>query len=452
MSQPAMREILAEAQRRTAEHPFAVLVWVDEAGYPMHRPGSFEVEEDGIRLRISDEPLPPDGAPVAVILSRIRPRPQGGYEGRRYWTFHGSAHRRADGVAVRPHRVSGWREDERPFLALCEGAVPQAQRYFAFLSRIHGRPIRPRLPLVGLLLRATRAPFLTATVIPVLLGAAVAFYEGSFSLPWLVLTLAAAALVHLGLNVCNDIFDALSGADAVNPSPTPFSGGSRVIQYGLLGIREMALLCAALYGGGALLGLLMVIFRAGVPLLVLGALGLLLSIAYTAPPLRLAYRGLGELAVGLGFGPLMTIGAYMVQTGRIGWPPLIASVPVALLIALVLYVNEVPDRAGDAAAGKRTLAVRLSGRWRARIYGIGVAAAYLFVGIAVILRWMPPWTVAVGVTLPMAVSVGRSLARFAEQPYALIPAMATQIRLHLYAGLLLAASYLVSRWLGPGGS
>ncbi len=452
MSRPAMSEILAEAQRRTAEHPFAVLVWVDESGYPMHRPVPFEVEGDTIGLPVTGGPLPPEGAPVAVILSRIRPRPQGGYEGRRYWTFHGVAHRQAGRLMVTPHRVSGWREDELPFLALCERAVPQARRYFELLSRIHGRPIRPRLPLAGMLMRATRAPFLTATVIPVILGAAVAFHEGSLLVPWLGLTLIAAALIHLGLNVSNDIFDALSGADAVNPSPTPFSGGSRVIQYGLLGIREMALLSAALYGGGILLGLGMVLFRGGMPLLILGALGLLLSIAYTAPPLRLAYRGLGELAVALGFGPLMTVGTYIVQTGRMGWPPLIASVPIALLIALVLYVNEVPDRAGDAAAGKRTLAVRLPARWLAVIYGVAMAAVYLSVGIAAALKLMPVWSMAVAITLPMAISVGRALARFPEQPYALIPAMATQIRLHLYAGLLLTTSYLLSRWLGPGGS
>ena len=86
-----------------------------------------------------------------------------------------------------------------------------------------------------------------------------------------------------------------------------------------------------------------------------------MRLGYTAPPLKFVYRGLGEIAVAIGFGPLMLLGAYVVQTrGVLAWEPFVASLPIALLVALILYVNEIPDRRGDARAGKRTLPVRLS--------------------------------------------------------------------------------------------
>ena len=83
-----------------------------------------------------------------------------------------------------------------------------------------------------------------------------------------------------------------------------------------------------------------------------------ISVFYTAPPFRFVHRGIGEICVFLGFGPIMTIGAYFVQAKAWSWEAIYASLPVAILIALVLYVNEVPDRPGDAKAGKRTLPVR----------------------------------------------------------------------------------------------
>jgi len=99
---------------------------------------------------------------------------------------------------------------------------------------------------------------------------------------------------------------------------------------------------------------------------------------------------------------------------------------------------------GDAAAGKRTLVVRLPLPWVARGYAIAAAAAYLSLAAGVLMGRIPPIALIAGLTVPTALSVGRDLARMADRPYALIPAMAAQIRVHLYVGLLLAASYLVA--------
>ena len=165
--------------------------------------------------------------------------------------------------------------------------------------------------------------------------------------------------MHLGLNIANDIFDDASGADAANVTPTPFSGGSRVIQYGLVSRRAMVRACVALLRAS----------RSRIGLVARGRRGAggcsrsarpasSLSLVYTAPPFRLVHRGLGEPVTALGFGPVMTIGAYYVCAQQWSWEAIYARSRSRSLIALVLYVNQVPDRAGDAAVGKRTLIVR----------------------------------------------------------------------------------------------
>ena len=170
----------------------------------------------------------------------------------------------------------------------------------------------------------------------------------------------------------------MSGADDANVTPTQFSGGSRVIQYGLVSLRQMATLSTVFYVLAGVIGLILLATHGSTALLVIGVVGFIVSLGYTAPPLKFVYRGLGEIAVALGFGPLMLLGAYVVQTGgALAWEPFVASIPVALLVALILYVNEIPDRRGDARAGKRTLPVRFSETTVITGYNVAVAAAYV---------------------------------------------------------------------------
>ena len=223
-------------------------------------------------------------------------------------------------------------------------------------------------------LRTTRLPFLTATLVPVLLGILIAASHGFFDLGAALLTIIGASFVQLGLNVANDVFDTMSGADDANVTPTQFSGGSRVIQYGLVSLRQMATLSTIFYVLAGLIGLVLLATHGSTALLVIGVVGFIVSLGYTAPPLKFVYRGLGEIAVALGFGPLMLLGAYVVQTGgTLAWEPFVASIPVALLVALILYVNEIPDRRSDARAGKRTLPVRFSPTTIITGYNVAVA-------------------------------------------------------------------------------
>jgi 1,4-dihydroxy-2-naphthoate octaprenyltransferase len=437
----------AEGIRRLAEFPFALLTWVGQDGYPT----SVAIDRAVDLARGEVTLLPPAGLDVPIGTeisltgSHIRPQPGIGYDERRHVTVWGTARRDNDARLVfRPSAAWGWDEQSIPFPEYVERQVGQSRRYLARLSREAGRLIRPRLSLGWLTLRATRLPFLSATLIPVGIGIAIAAVHGAFDLASALLTIVGAAAVHLALNVANDVFDARLGADAQNVNPTQYSGGSRVIQYGLVSLRRMATISASMYALTIAIGLYLLWTRYSTALLVIGVLGLLLSLFYTAPPLKLVYRGLGEIVTGVGFGPLMLLGAYVVQTVGVLRPePFLASVPVALLVALILYVNEVPDRAADSRAGKRTLPVRLARPQVISGYLITALAAFATIAGGVLAGLLPLTALAALLPLPLVGRVRDGLVRYFDQPYGLMAVMAVNIRAHMYVGALLFAAYVL---------
>ena len=432
-----------------AGYAHAVLVFLGSDGYPVSVATSFEIDVTRGVVRLDPpagtETLPLDGREVNVIFSHIRPLPEAGYDERRYVSVWGPMERGADGrLELIPEESQSWDETKVPFFQYSEITVPQAHRYLDALSGRLGRRVRPRLAFFWLALRTTRAPFLTATVIPVVLGVAAAALDGRWSLWLAALTLVAAACIHLALNVTNDVFDTMSGADPANTRPTQFSGGSRVIHYGLVSLRGAAMTSAGFYLAGIAIGLYLAWLRGFWPLFWLGVAGVVISVVYTAPPLRLVHRGVGEIAVGLGFGPIMLLGSYYVQAQRFSVEALWLSLPVAIFIALVLYVNEIPDREGDAAAGKRTLPVRWSKAAVIRAYALATAAAYALIVLGAALRILPWPTLIALATAPLAVRVTRGIRESYDDPYALMPTMAANIKLHLYTGLLLLAGYVAA--------
>jgi 1,4-dihydroxy-2-naphthoate octaprenyltransferase len=431
----------------------AVVAFVDADGYPLSvatgfraLPGAGVVLLDPI---VGEGITPPLAREVNVVFSHIRPQPGHGYDERRYVSLWGTL-RRVDSVdaggrlSFTPEQVQHWDEQEMPFFEYSERGVPQANRYMDRLAEETGKPVRPRLSPGWLFLRATRLPFLSATFVPVALGTAVAALHGEWHWWLALLTLVAASCVHLGLNVANDVFDTMSGADQANVTPTQFSGGSRVILYRLLSLRQMALMSVGFYAVGAGVGLYLALTRAFWPLVTLGLIGVFISVAYTAPPLRLVHRGVGEIAVGLGFGPVMALGAYYVQARAYSGEAVYASLPVAIFIALVLYVNEVPDRPGDARAGKRTLPVRLSKDAVIALYVGAVAAAGGLILGGATSGLLPRPTLIALAALPLAVPVYRALRDSYDSPYVLMPAMAKNIQLHVASGLGLVLGYVIA--------
>ena len=290
---------------------------------------------------------------------------------------------------------------------------------------------------------ALRAPFLTASIVPILLGTAIAwsitstFYWGFF-----LLTLFAGLLIQMGTNVINDYSDHKSGNDEVNQEfVRPFSGGSRVIQLGFLTPIE------ALLGGlfffllSALIGFYLAWAR-GPLILGLGAIGLVSGMFYTVGPFNWAKRGLGEILVGLNFGVLMTLGAYYVQTQSLSWVPVIAAIPVSLLIAAVLYINEFPDYIADKKVGKNTLVVRLGREKAAILYALIMMGVYLALGIGVAVGVLPMATLLGLITLPLTIRAIMYARKYHAHSFDLVPANALTVTTHLATGLLLTLGFI----------
>jgi 1,4-dihydroxy-2-naphthoate polyprenyltransferase len=437
---------------RLATYPFQIATWVDEAGYPLSVAVDATIDPAG-GMATFEPPAGltvPTDREVSLTGSHIRPQPGYGYDERRHVTVWGrvTSGMRPDSISrvltLGARSAWGWDESETPFFEYSERSVPRSRRYFDALSSERGTPVRPRLSFGNLAMRATRLPFLSATIVPVVLGIAIAASHGMFDLAAAALTVIGAAFVQLGLNVANDVFDSVQGADDANVTPTKFSGGSRVIQYGLVSLRQMATLATVFYVLAGLVGLVLLATRGSLALLVIGIVGFIVSLGYTAPPLKFVYRGLGEVAVALGFGPLMLLGAYVVQTrGALAWEPFVASIPVALLVALILYVNEIPDRRGDAHAGKRTLPVRFSRSTIITGYNVAAAAAYVAVVVGVVTGVLPIPTLLMLLTIPLARQVSAGLLPNYDNPYGLMAYMGVNVRLHLAAGVLLLVAYLM---------
>ncbi|HEY5808270.1 MAG TPA: 1,4-dihydroxy-2-naphthoate octaprenyltransferase, partial [Povalibacter sp.] len=216
---------------------------------------------------------------------------------------------------------------------------------------------------------ATRPAFLTASVLPVLVGTAWGYrISGKFAAVSFVLALLATVFVHAASNVLNDVGDDIGGTDNANDERIfPYTGGSRFIQNGVMSAGEMkswgvTLLLLALAPGAGLLWL------HGPQVLIFGAVGIALGVLYSVPKVQLSAHGLGETAVALAFGVLPVVGAAWLQSGVISTGSLAISIPVALWVAAILLINEVTDIRADAAAGKRTLVVRLGVAVTRRVY------------------------------------------------------------------------------------
>ncbi len=443
-SVPAHAPTSADLER-LASYPHLVVSFIGDDGYPTSVATTFETDPAAgtISLAAPAMAIPADRE-IGLLGSHIHPIP-GGYNERRYLQLWGRAQSSSGGrIVVVPTRAWGWDEHETPFFEYSERSVPQSRRYLEQLSREKGRTIRPRLSPFWLALRTTRLPFLSATAVPVLLGIAVAASHGAFTWWTALLTLIGGSVAHLAINVTNDIFDTLSGADEANPNPTQFSGGSRVVVYDLVTIRGLAALALALFAAAAIIGLLLVAVTGSLLLLWIGVAGILVGVAYTAPPLKLVYRGLGEIAVAIGFGPIMLLGAYVVQTGRFAWEPFLLSLVPGILIALILFVNEIPDRRSDAEAGKRTLPVRFAPRLVRAGYLVAALTAFALIGAGVAGGILPWPTVIALAAIPIALRVHQGLKIHYDSPYTLMAVMGHNVNLNLVVGGLLLAAYVVT--------
>lgn len=282
-------------------------------------------------------------------------------------------------------------------------------------------------------LGAIRPRTLSAAVVPVAVGLALAARVRPIDWPVALATLGAALLIQIGANLANDYCDYLSGADTAERV-----GPRRVTQAGLASPGAVLRAALGVLAAAALLGVYLVSVG-GSPILVIGIASIVCAIAYTGGPWPLAHHGLGDVFVFAFFGIVAVNGTFFLQTGAIDKSSLLASIPVACLATAILVVNNLRDIPTDGPAGKRTLAVRLGAaatrfEWRAL-----VSIAFLSV---LPLAWHAGAgsLLALG-SLPLAVGEARALDRRVGAE--LNQSLAGTARLHLAFGLLLSVGCLL---------
>ncbi|OIO35180.1 MAG: 1,4-dihydroxy-2-naphthoate octaprenyltransferase [Candidatus Omnitrophica bacterium CG1_02_44_16] len=297
-------------------------------------------------------------------------------------------------------------------------------------------------------LKAVRAPFLTATIIPVLMGYLLAWHDTStFVWQLFLLALSGAIFIHIGTNLANDFFDHLMGCDEANLTPTPFSGGSRVIQDGLISPKKILCVSLTFFILGAIIGFYLNYVSGKNVILVLGAIGIFLAFFYSARPFKIGYKCFGEVSTGLGFGPIMAMGAYFVGARQLSFKVFLVSIPVGILIALVLFINEFPDHDGDKAVGKRTLVVFLGKKNAVILYQALLVALYVIIIALVVVKFLPYLCLFSLLTLPVAFKAFMASGYNYEKIYELLPVNAATISLHSIIGSLLCAGIAVDKFL-----
>jgi 1,4-dihydroxy-2-naphthoate polyprenyltransferase len=288
---------------------------------------------------------------------------------------------------------------------------------------------------------AARPKTLAAAVAPVAVGTACAYADGVLRVAPAVAALLGALLLQVGANFANDVFDYEKGADTAERL-----GPTRAVQAGLLTPgavrRGLFVVFAIALGVGIYLTL-----QGGWVILAIGILSMLSAVAYTGGPYPLGYHGLGDIFVFVFFGLIAVPGSVYVHAKTLPELSFWAAVPVGALATAILVVNNLRDRDTDARAGKRTLAVRFGRSGALFEYYALLALSYLVpVALVVLGKTTTPWVLLPLSTVPLAVALGRGVAR--EHGSALNERLAGTARLSFLYGLLLAVGIVLdARWV-----
>lgn len=294
-------------------------------------------------------------------------------------------------------------------------------------------------------LKALRVPFLAGSIVPVIIGSALALTVNSFSVRLLVICVAGIAGLHLGANLINDYFDN-RGSDPINVRITPFSGGSRAIQDG--DVSPRAVLAMALFCLAVGLGVGICLIGSGRPLIVLiGLLGLGAGWAYSAPPFQLMSRGWGEAAIFFAFGPLVTLGTYYVMSGSLSWPAFALGAPQGFFITAVIWINQFPDYEADRKTNKKNLVVRLGPAFSRYPYCAIMLMGFISVLFLVHGAGFSPLILIAFLAFPLAFKAMRILWREYLSHTGIIPAQALTIQTLVAHGLLLTIGILLGDFL-----
>jgi 1,4-dihydroxy-2-naphthoate polyprenyltransferase len=284
-----------------------------------------------------------------------------------------------------------------------------------------------------------RPAYLSLSLVPLFVGSALAWTQtittrtplGHFHFTHFAGSILALLCLQLGANLVNDYYDYLRGIDRSN-----MLGPGGLIQQGQFRPTRILMIGLVLLLLGALVGLAVAL--AGGPLIYLfGLVGVLCAYFYSATARALSSLALSELIAFIVFGPLITLGAYMVQTaGTLSRTAFIYSIPLGLLAAAVIHVNNMRDIEGDAQAGKHTIATVLGLQWSKAWFMVLLLGAYVVVTVLGISHAAPHWLLITLWTLPMLLIIVTGVLR-TDTPVGFHQAMRQLLKLEAFFGLLL---------------
>jgi 1,4-dihydroxy-2-naphthoate octaprenyltransferase len=284
----------------------------------------------------------------------------------------------------------------------------------------------------------TARPFsLTASITPVIVGSAIAAYDGVFHIAAFLATLIASLFLQIGANYFNEYFDYrydLDTSESLGSSTVIFRNEMSAAQ--VLGVGLGSFVIAALLG-------LLLIYLVGPVIILFGLAGMAIAYFYSAKPFKFATRGLGDILVYIAMGFLMTWGAYYVQIPHWSWAAFAASIPVGFLVTAILNMNNVRDYEDDLAVNKRTLPVRFGKSFGKRFHTLLVMGSYIAVTFFTLMGVLPLFSLAVWLTFPLAFrNVWAVLAATDRKVFAI--GIKQTSMLHLQFGIMLTLGVLLA--------
>jgi 1,4-dihydroxy-2-naphthoate polyprenyltransferase len=307
-----------------------------------------------------------------------------------------------------------------------------------------GSPVQKISPL-KVWLQAGRVWAAPASLVSVFLGAALALsYGGEKEIKWFLLPIVAICgfLYHFAANIISDVYDYKNQVDK-----NYTFGGSGVLTGGMLTADQAYKGGWAIFAFASLLGLALVYFQ-GLPVLILGIAGLLGAFFYCAAPVGYKYYGLGDIAVFIFFGTLLTLGSYMSLTGDFSWTAIVVSIPAGSLIAAILSANNNRDIKHDTEAGITTMESMLGIRGGILLYKGFIVLAYLSVIAMVMFKVVPVWALVVLLSIPLAIKNIRAISSGeVEHPERIAHVDVMTAQLHAAFGTLLIISLAISAWV-----
>lgn len=273
--------------------------------------------------------------------------------------------------------------------------------------------------------------FLFAGILPFFLGASMSFYAHKrFNFYYFAVAFIGIALSLVGVETFNEYFDARLGSDRV------FLEDKENIPDYIFYLGCLAFILAGIIA-------VYLSLKIGLSIAAFAISGFIAACFYVGPPLRLAYRGFGELAIFFAYGPLMVLGSYYVQAQRIGPGPFWVSLILGLLLLALALVNEIPDYYQDRLVGKRNLVVRLGKKRATILYQAVIFLSFLMLAIASAVKLIPIFSISVFLIFPFAVHTALKARKTYDKAAQFIPTIRNTLIIYLFVGFTLIIGYLI---------